>query len=174
MRLEKVIKKFPQIKEIAKNFNDCGIKWAVAAGTAVYVYCGEDESSLDDFDIWVASESKEKVAEILGQTWQPQSSERHKAENITLGNLDIFINCRKYQEDKLLLDFLWTDLVDEHQRETTINGVSYKIIAPEDVYLLKFPNPREKDKEDIQKLKNTGLDNDFLQKRFKECNFTSI
>lgn len=50
-RLEKVVEKFPQIKEIVRKFNDGGVKWAIAAGTAVYIYCGGDESLLDDVDI---------------------------------------------------------------------------------------------------------------------------
>ena len=169
MRLEKVIETFPEIKEIVGKFNEVGIKWAIAAGTAAYIYCGGDESSLDDVDIWIASESKEKAAEVLDQEWQSQSSERHKAENIQLGNFDIFTNCRKYQGDKLLLDYQWTDLVEEQLREANIDGINYKIVAPEDVILLKTPNPREKDKEDIRKLENMGLDNNYLQKRKIEC-----
>lgn len=169
-RLEKVIEKFPEIIEIAQKFNDTGVKWAIAAGTAVYIYCGGEESLLDDVDIWIASESKEKVAGILNQKWQSQSSKRHKAENITLGSLDIFINCRKYSKDKLLLDYRWTGLVDGQLRHAIIDGINYKIIAPEDVVLLKAPNPREKDKNDIRKLEEIGLDNDYLQKRKVECN----
>jgi len=170
-RLKKVIDKFPQIKEIAEEFNNGGVKWAMAAGVAVYIYCGGDEGLLDDVDIWIASESKEKVAETLGQSWQSQSSERHKAENITFNNFDIFTGCRKFDNEKQVLDYQWTNLVDENLREAQIEDINYFIIAPEDTFLLKIANPREKDKEDIENLKKINLDNDYLQKRKIECNF---
>lgn len=169
LRLKRVVEKFPGIKKIATIFNKVKVRWAIAAGTAVYIYCGGDESSLDDVDIWIGSESKEKVAQILDQKWQSQSSERHKAENITLGKFDIFINCRKYQGNKLLLDYQWTDLVDEQLREAIIDGINYKIVAPEDAVLLKDANPREKDKEDISKLRIFGINEDYFRKRVKEC-----
>lgn len=51
-RLNRVICKFPKLEEIAKKFNDRGVKWAIAAGTAVYIYCGGDDNLLDDFDIF--------------------------------------------------------------------------------------------------------------------------
>jgi len=171
LRLEKVVKKFPEAREIAKKFNDAGIKWAIAAGTAVFIYCGGDESLLDDIDIWIASESKEKTAEILNQSWQPQSSERHKAENIKFKDLDIFINCRKFREDEQLLDYQWTKLSEDHLREEVVEGVSYKIVSPEDVIVLKKPNAREKDKIDIVLVEKIGLDDNYLQERFEECNF---
>lgn len=171
LRLEKVLEKFPKVKEIAKKFNEGGVKWAIAAGTAVFIYCGGDDSLLDDVDIWIASESKQKVVEILGQSWQPQSSERHKAENITFKNLDIFTNCRKFDNDKQILDYRWTKLGEENLREVLIGGVNYKIIVPEDVALLKIANPREKDKIDIQKLEKINLRDDYMQKRKVECNF---
>lgn len=169
-RLSKVIDKFPQVKDIAQKFNDAGIKWAIAAGTAVYIYCGGDDSLLDDVDIWIASESKERVAEILGTDWQPQSSERHKAENIQFGSFDVFINCRKFREEEQLLDYQWTKLSEDHLREEAIDEVNYKIVSPEDVVVLKKPNAREKDKADIVLVEKIGLDNDYLQKRFNECN----
>lgn len=168
-RLGRVINKFPEIREMARKFNENGVKWAMAAGTAVYIYAGGDEDKLDDVDILIAKESKEKVAKVLGREWQQQSSGRHKAENITFGNLDIFTNCRKFREGKQLLDYQWTNLVDEHLRETAIDSVSYKIVAPEDVVVLKKPNPREKDKEDIERLVKDGLDQKYLQKRLSEC-----
>lgn len=171
-RLEKVVEKFPQIKEIVRKFNDGGVKWAIAAGTAVYIYCGGDESSLDDVDIWIASESKEKVTDILGQAWQPQSSERHRAVNITLNNLDIFTNCQKLDNGKQILDYKWTKLVEGSLKEVQIGDVSYKIVAPEDVILLKTVNPRDKDKGDIQRLEQIDLDNDYLKKRFEECGYS--
>lgn len=171
LRLEKIISKFPQIKEIAKKFNDSGAKWAMAAGTTVYIYCGGDESLLDDVDIWIASESKEKVAETLGQQWQPQSSERHKAENITFNNLDIFTGCRKFDNEKQVLDYQWTNLVGEHLRQAKIEDINYFIVAPEDAFLLKIANPREKDKGDIENLKKINLDNDYLLKRKIECKY---
>ncbi len=173
-RLKKVVKKFPQIKEIADKFNQGQVKWAIAAGTAVYIYCGGDESLLDDVDIWIASESKEKVVETLSQEWQPQSSERHQAENITLGVFDIFVNCNKLQEGRQLMDYKWTLLSEDHLREEVIEEVSYRIVAPEDVIVLKKPNAREKDIVDINSMEKIGLDNDYLQKRFIECNLTSI
>lgn len=169
--LEKVIEKFPQIKEIAEKFNAGGIKWAVAAGTAVYIYCGGDQSLLDDVDIWIASDSKEKVAEILGQQWQPQLSERHQAENIRLGVFDIFTNCKKLQEGKQIMDYQWTLLSEEHLREEIINGVNYKIVAPEDVVVLKKPNARPKDEIDIDSVKKIGIVNNYLEKRFIECKY---
>lgn len=173
-RLNQVICKFPKLEEIARKFNEDGVKWAIAAGTAVYIYCGGDENSLDDVDIWIASESKEKVAEILGQEWQQQSSERHRAENITFGNLDIFTECRKFDNDKQILDYKWTKLVEENLREVLIGDVSCKIIAPEDAVLLKTANPRDKDRGDIQRLEQIGLDNNYLQKRFDECNLNMV
>lgn len=171
LRLGEVVEKFPELKEVAKKFNESGVKWAIAAGTATYIYCGGDENSLDDVDIWVALESREKVSEILGQEWQSQSSERHKAENITFDSLDVFTNCRKYQGDKLLLDYRWTGLVDKQLREMVVDGINYKIIAPEDVILLKIANPREGDKKDIQNLEKINLKDDYLQKRKVECKF---
>lgn len=170
-RLEKVIEKFPQIKEIARKFNDGGVKWAIAAGTATYIYCGGDDSLLDDVDIWIASESKERVAEILGLEWQSQSSERHKAENIAFGSFDIFINCRKFREEKQLLEYQWTKLSEDHLREEPIDGVSYKVVSPEDVVVLKKPNAREKDKIDIVLVEKIGLNENYLKERFKECGY---
>lgn len=171
IRLGRAIKKFPNLKEIAKKFNGGGVKWVIAAGTAVYIYAGGDENKLDDVDIWIAKEDKQEMAKVLGKEWQPQSSERHKAENINFGEFDIFTNCRKFQDEKELLDYKWTDSVSEYLREITIDEVDYKIISPEDVILLKMANPREKDKEDILKLKNLGIDQDYLQKRLLECQY---
>lgn len=171
IRLGRVIKKFPNLKEIAKKFNGGGVKWAIAAGTAVYIYAGGDEDKLDDVDTWIAKEDKQKTAEILGRRWQPQSSERHKAENINFSEFDIFTNCRKFENDKLLLDYCWTDVAEEHLREEIISGVTYRLISPEDVVLLKMANPREKDKEDILKLENLGIDRDYLQERLLECQY---
>ena len=169
--MEKIIEKFPSIAEFAKRFNEGGVKWAIAAGTAVFIYCGGDESLLDDVDIWIASESKEKVAEILSQEWRSQSSERHKAENITFDNFDIFTNCRKFDNDNQILDYKWTKLSEENLREILIDGVNYKVVSPEDVVLLKSANPREKDKIDIQKLKQSERYSEYLQKRLIECNY---
>lgn len=173
LRLEKVLEKFPKVKEIAKKFNEGGVKWAIAAGTAVFIYCGGDDSLLDDVDIWIASESKQKVVEILGQSWQPQSSERHKAVNIHLGEFDIFADCQRFGNGQVFIDYRWTNSVEEYIRLIKVGGIEYRIISPEDVAILKMANPREGDKMDIIQLEKLVLDKSYLQKRKIECNFVA-
>lgn len=169
-RLQKILMKFPQLRRMVSGFNQAEVKWGIAAGTALYIYAGGEEEKLDDVDIWVAREDKGKAATLLGRTWLSRSSERHKAENIELGPIDIFTHCRKFKGKKQLLDYCWTGLVTQSLRRTQLDGVEYRVVSPEDIVLLKMPNPRgEQEMGDIKKLVGLGLDRNYLKQRLGEC-----
>ncbi|MGI5825975.1 MAG: hypothetical protein ACOX50_01025 [Patescibacteria group bacterium] len=169
-RLKEVIEEFPELKQLAWKLNQSGISWGIAAGTATYIYIGGKE--LDDVDVWIASEDRVIASGILEKEWETQVSERHQAENIYLDNLDIFSDCRKTRGEETLLDYLWTKNVDEYLTEISIEGIDYRVIAPEDIVVLKMANPRESDKEDILNLEKFGLDKDYLRNRLAECGVT--
>lgn len=173
LNFKKIIKKFPQIKTIVNELNQTGIQWAIAAGSAFFVYTGGNEEAIDDVDIWIAGDSKEKTAVILKETWIRHSSERHTAENIEMKPFDIFTNCRKYKDGKKLLDYLWTNSVTDNLRKAIIEGIDYQIVSPEDIVILKIPNPRsEKEMLEVKKLIQFGLNKKYLEERLKECNAT--
>ena len=79
--LNKLIKTFPGVVSLAKLFNKYKIRWSIAAGSAYYVITG-DTRSLDDVDIWISTEDKTKVENILQRKWDNKQSDKHKAKNI--------------------------------------------------------------------------------------------
>lgn len=174
-RLGRLIEKFPELKTVAWKLNQAGVSWGIAAGSATYIYVGGKEKDLDDVDIWIDAESKVLAAEALGQEWEPHASDRHQAENIALGDFDIFTNCRRIRGEQVLIDYRWTALVDEHLREADIEGIGYRVVSPEDVVALKMVNPREGDKKDVLRIKKEiDLDQPYLRRRLAECGVTVI
>ncbi|MCL5090515.1 MAG: nucleotidyltransferase [Patescibacteria group bacterium] len=173
-RLQEVIEKFPELKEVAWKLSESGIFWALASGTAAYIYAGGKKDDLDDVDLWIAAEDKGVVTEILGEEWQGQSSPNHMAENIAFDSLDFFTNCRKIRGEEVLLDYRWTKSVDEHLVEVSLDGVDYQIVSPEDVVVLKMVNSREKDQKDVLALEKMGLDKKYLRQRLAECGVTIV
>jgi len=171
-RLKEVIAKFPETKALGWKLSQAGVFWGIASGTAAYIYAGE--RNLHDVCVWISPDDKAIVAEILGLDWEPNVSDRHQSENITTDEMDIFTNCRRIRGEKVLIDYRWTQSVDEHLREAILEGVDYRIIAPEDVVALKMVNPREKDTEDVLRLEKIGLDKKYLRKRLAECGVTVI
>lgn len=169
-RLQKIIETFPKIKELALHLNEENIDWALAAGSAYYIYIN-DGQIIDDVDVWISGEDKEKVARILNTSWVSRSSERHQAENIETDSMDIFTNCKKLKDNIQLLDYLWTPSVTQRLRVATIEGVKYQIAAPEDICLLKMANPRnEKEVNQVNKL--LGITNiKYLDERKRECGY---
>lgn len=169
-RLQKIIETFPKIKELAFQLNEKNIDWALAAGSAYYIYI-DYEQIIDDVDVWISQEDKDKVAQILKTCWVPHSSEHHQAENIETDSLDIFTNCKKLKDNIQLLDYLWTPSVTQQLRVTLIDGVRYQIAAPEDICLLKMANPRnENEINQVNKLLILA-DKKYLEQRKSECNY---
>lgn len=169
-RLRKIIETFPKIKGLAFQFNKENIDWALAAGSAYYIYI-DDDQIIDDVDVWISQKDKDKVAQILKTRWVPHSSEHHCAENIETDSMDIFTNCKKLKSNIQLLDYLWTPSVTQQLRVATINGVKYQIAAPEDICLFKMANPRnEKEINQINKLLNLA-DKEYLEQRKSECGY---
>jgi predicted nucleotidyltransferase len=171
-RLKQVIEKFPEIKAVAWKLNQAGVFWGIAAGTATYIYNGENV--LDEVDIWIAPEEKLIVSEILGQEWESRMTPICAWENVALEGLDFFTNTRKVRGEQVLLEYRWTKAVDEHLREVAVGGVDYKIISPEDIVAPKMINPRENDKEDVLALEKIGLDKNYLRLRLAECGVTIV
>lgn len=169
-RLQNIINAFPSFSKLANNMNENNVNWAVAAGSAYYVYMG-GEPVWDDIDIWIDGEDKNKVAKLLGMEWTQKQSDRHKAENIEFDIFDIFTNCKKLKNGKVVLDYRWTNLVKNNLKIINLNNVRYYILAPEDVAILKLANPR--DNYESEQVKNLLLISDvkYLDLRKKECDY---
>jgi len=171
VRLRAIVTQYTDLKKIAYIFDKAKVQWGIAAGSAYFIYSGDESGNDGDIDIWVDQEDKEKVAKLLKIDWTAKSSERHRAENIEMGNFDIFTNCLKINNGKQVLDYRWTDEVTKHLRKETIGGGKYNIISPEDVALLKIANPRsETEKMQADRLL-ASADEDYLKLRKKECGY---
>jgi len=172
LRLKNVIRQTPEFSVVAGKFNHNSINWGLAAGSAYYIHTGDGNIDDRDIDIWIDFKDRERVGEIMTVDWVLKSSERHTAENIEIGCIDVFTNCKKYKNGEEILNYLWTNSVEEHLEKAIVDGIEYKIISPEDVALLKIANPRhEKEREQAENLL-VNYDNKYLELRKRECRFT--
>jgi hypothetical protein len=172
--LQQLITKYPQLREVAIKLNSFSVNWGIAAGTAYDIHFNKFDANIDDIDILIDSRDKTKVSEIFNIEWEPHSSERHKALNIKYGDFDFFTDCVKYKNGKEIFNYLWTESVTKHLYKADISGVSYKILSPEDVMILKKANPR--DDNEVNQIKNlTKISNkDYLNLRSDECRVLNI
>lgn len=172
-RLRHIIKTFPSVFKLARILNKNKVNWALAAGSAYYIYTG-DESVLDDVDIWIDTQDKINVSELLSKSWVIKKSDKHKAENIEFDKFDLFTNCKKFKGKEEVLNYKWTSSVAKNLRKVEHGGVDYFVISPEDIVLLKLANPRDS-KEKIQVEKLLSISNDaYLELRKTECDLKHI
>lgn len=175
LRLKRLIKKTFSIREITLKLNEAKVNWGLAAGIAFFIYFGGENKEMEDVDIWVSEKDKEKVGNLFGQIWRHQLSERHRAENFEFGVFDFFTHCQKYKDGKQLLNYRWTDTVTKNLRKVKIDGIEYRIISPEDIAILKIPNPRnQKELNQINKIMAEGIDQQYFNQRLKECNAQNL
>jgi hypothetical protein len=172
-RLNKIINKFPKLKELAKSLNDKNIRWAIAAGSAYFVYKGGG-GELNEVGVWISGSDKDNVESIVGVEWKEDSSERHSAIQIYIDGIDLFTNCKKYKNKTIILDYLWTASVSKNIRSTQISDINYFVVSPEDVAILKMANPRGlKEKRQVRRLlKNADMG--YLENRKRECKFIEL
>jgi hypothetical protein len=169
-RLNILVKKFPKIKVLAGILSKNEINWAVAAGSAYFIYTG-CKNKVYEVDVWIAEDDKEKVMNILEIDWKNDSSGRHKAKNIDYFGIDMFTVCKKLKNGQVILDYFWTDSVTNNIRTTVIDGIKYFVAPPEDVALLKIANSRGvKEEKQVLRLLESA-DKRYLMKRKKECGY---
>ena len=151
------------------------IRWAVAAGSAVYLYTGSRPPT--DLDTLVHPEDLVKVGETLGLAPETERTSWGEVARILLGRIEIAgrlvakVGSASYQYQ------LDSDMAS-HLRIVTYHGIQVPVLSPEDVVALKAvlqrgPEQAKHDLEDIKALAAmVPLDDAYLRLRLDRMGAT--
>ena len=131
-----------------------GIQWAVAAGSAVYLYTGSRPPT--DLDTLVRPEDLARMGETVGLAPETEATSWGEVTRIQLGETEIAGRLVAKVDSKSYQYYLDSDMAS-HLRIVTYHGIQVPVLSPEDVVALKAvlqrgPEQGKHDLEDITAL----------------------
>ncbi len=150
---------------------DAGIRWAVAAGAAVYLYTGNRTPT--DLDILVRPNDLARVARLLGHTHKTGKATWGESLKVEVDSVEI-VGSLLLKLDGTLCRYSLDDEMLSHSRTALFERVEVPVLAPEDVIALKAvlqrgPEQGKHDLEDIAALATRmDVDANYLRRRLRQ------
>ena len=152
-----------------------GVQWAIAAGSAVYLYTGSRPPT--DLDALVRPEDLARAAETLGLAPETETTSWGEVTRIQIGKIEIAGRLTAKAGSNSYQYYLDSDMVSRLRR-VTFHGIQVPVLSPEDVVALKAvlqrgPEHDKHDLEDIEALATAmPLDIDYVRLRLDRMGAT--